>query len=238
MNSISIIIPAYNEEKRIEKTLSRVLEYSKKNLSVYEIIIVDDGSKDKTREVVGRFEEYGVRVLSNERNFGKGYSVKKGIQNARMEYILFIDADLSTPIEEERLLRSELDQGADGAIGSRRIASSHLLQKQPFHRRCMGFIFVRLTSLLLGLPYSDYLCGFKMFKSTSAKKLAEKQLLNRYSFDAELLYLAKKLKLQVREVGVLWEDKAGSTVRPLQDSFISFGELIKVRINNLQGKYK
>jgi dolichyl-phosphate beta-glucosyltransferase len=232
---ISVVIPAYNEEKRIKTTLEKILRYLDKNKFDYELIVVDDCSADNTINAVKSFKNSKIRILKNNENMGKGYSVKRGVLASSKENILFSDADLSTPIEElDKFL--EYTNNNDIIIASRNLKESNIALKQPFFRSSLGKIFPFFVNLFVLKGIKDTQCGFKLFKS-SAKKIFEKQKLNRFAFDVEILYLAEKSGLRIKELPVRWINSEGSKVNPLKDPISMFYDLIKIKINEIKGKY-
>jgi dolichyl-phosphate beta-glucosyltransferase len=235
--NLSIVIPAYNEEKRIGKTLERIREYLKKRKFDYEIIVVDDGSKDKTSEVVYSSKDKRIRLFRNEVNKGKGYSVKRGMLEARNELILFSDSDLSTPIEELDNFLKYLPN-YDVIIASRNMKGSKIKVKQPFFRQMLGRIFPLIVRLLTVRRIKDTQCGFKLFKKEAAKRIFSKMTIDRFGFDVEALYLAKKYKFKIKELPVVWVNDTASTVNPVKDSARMLVDLIRIRINDLSGRYK
>lgn len=231
---LSVVISAYNEEKRIGKTLSEISSYLKKKKIEYEIVVVDDASKDKTSESV---QGKNVRIIRNKANLGKGASVRKGIQESKYDLILFSDADLSTPIQELDKMVNAIEKGADIAVASRKLPGSKILVKQPFYRKVMGDIFPFLVRLLLLPKVTDSQCGFKLFKSKAAKKIIPKQRIKRFCFDVELLFIAKKLGFKVKEVPVKWMNKKGSRMNPIIDPLLMFLDLLKIKYNDILGRY-
>ncbi len=230
--NLSVIIPAYNEEKRIRKTILSISSYlSQKFGDEYEIIVINDQSRDKTREIVGGLikENKRIKIYTNEKNYGKGYSVKKGMLIAEGEYLLLSDADLSTPIEELDKLISWLDKGCDVAIGSRSLRESQVIVHQPFYREMMGKIFNRLVKILCLPDFIDTQCGFKLFKKEAAKKMFSLSKINRFAFDVEILYLAKKNNYRIKEVPIRWINSPSSRVNPVLDSLEMLFDLIRIR---------
>ncbi len=238
--SYSIIIPAYNESERIGGTLDKILAYSTRHGWDVEIIVVNDGSHDNTAEIVrgSTVQHPGLQLLENPGNRGKGYSVRNGMLHAGGEILLFTDADLSSPIEEASKLFAAIEAGADVAIGSRWLRSELQTQKQPLYRQLFGRIFNLLLRVILGLKFKDTQCGFKAFTRRSAQTIFPQQQIERWGFDPELLYLAKKFGFTVAEVPVAWAHREGTRINPLRDGIRMFGEVLKIRWNALTGKYK
>jgi glycosyltransferase involved in cell wall biosynthesis len=234
--SISIIIPAYNEEKRLPSTLARVRDYlAQTDWEFSEIVVVDDGSRDAT---VAAAEKAGVRVLRNPGNRGKGYSVRHGMLEAKGEWALFSDADLSSPIEElERLWGAAGRERAQIAIGSRAVDRSMVGVHQPWFRETMGRIFNLTMRLLTGLPFRDTQCGFKLFETSSAREIFRRQLLDGFGFDVEVLYIAGRLGYRTLEVPVRWNDVAGTKVSAWR-GIKAFWDPVKVRWNGIRGRYR
>lgn len=238
---ISIIIPSYNEAKDLPETLEKIIKYLEAcGRESFEIIVVDDGSNDDTVRIVSETasRDGRIRLLVNEINRGKGYSVRRGMLEARGRYILFTDADLSTPIGELDKLLECLKQGYDVVIGSRSLPGSEVRVHQPFYRELSGKIFNLLMRLLTGLPFSDTQCGFKCFRRKCAKEIFARQTIERFSFDVEDLYIAKKLGYRIKEAPVIWINSESTTVSFLKDSIRMFTDLLRIRINDLMGKYK
>lgn len=235
----SIIIPAYNEGARVSATLDRVLAYVESRGWDAEIIAVNDGSRDNTAEIIRRhsLENPRLWLLENPGNRGKGYSVRNGMLHARGEILLFSDADLSSPIEESEKLFAALQQGADIAIGSRWLQSHLQTQRQPFYRQAFGRIFNLMLRLTLGLRFKDTQCGFKAFTRKAADAIFPRQQIERWGFDPELLFLAKKFDFKVAEVPVAWAHSEGTRISPLRDGTRMFLEMLKIRWNALSGKY-
>ena len=235
----SIVIPAYNERDRIVATLERIVAYSSKHRWEAEVLVVDDGSRDETAEIVRQFSmrNPAVRLLRNPGNRGKGYSVRHGMLRATGDILLFTDADLASPIEEAEKLFSAIAAGADIAIGSRWMKSELQTHRQPLHRQVMGRIFNLLMRLTLRLNFKDTQCGFKAFKRSTSQAIFQFQRIERWGFDPELLYLARKFKLKVVEIPVGWAHQEGARINPVRDGLRMFGELLMVRWNAVRGKY-
>lgn len=231
---VTIVIPSYNEEKRIGKTIRRIIRYM--GDSRYEIIVVDDGSDDRTREIVEKEGQDHVKLIRNKTNKGKGYSVKKGIREARYPLVLFSDSDLATPIEELEKLKDYIREH-DIAIASRYLPGSDIRLKQPLHRRLMARCFRFIVNVIAVRGFKDTQCGFKLFRTDVAKEIISHQRLSRYSFDVEILFIAKKKGYRITEVPVVWIDQAGSKVNPVKDSLAVFFDLFRIRINDIKGRY-
>ena len=233
---LSIVIPAYNEARRIRDTLERVLRFRQQKPYVVELIVVDDGSTDQTIETVSEFP--GVRLVRNDRNHGKGYTVRHGVLEATGKYVLFTDADLSTPIEETDKLLSALQRdGADAAVGSRALQRELIGVHQPWLREMGGRFFNLLVRAFTGLKLYDTQCGFKLFNRDSTRWAFEKLRIEGFGFDPELLFLIERDGGRIVEVPVRWNDNPATKVRFLRDSAEMFLDLIAIRWRSLTGTY-
>jgi glycosyltransferase involved in cell wall biosynthesis len=234
--SISIIIPAYNEEKRLPGTLLKIRQYlDASKWEFAEIVVVDDGSRDDTARVA---RDAGVRVLENPGNRGKGYSVKHGMLEAKGEWCLFTDADLSSPIGELEKLWSAADRNrARIAIGSRAADRSLVGVHQPALREFVGRVFNLAMRIVTWLPFQDTQCGFKLFESETAREVFSRQQLDGFGFDVEVLFIARQLGYQAVEVPVRWDNVEGTKVSLLL-GLTAFLDPIRVRWNGIQGKYR
>ncbi len=235
---LSIVIPAFNEEENIFSTLVEISEYlSSKNFR-YEIIIVDDGSRDRTvdeaNKCAARFSDF--RIIQSSPNMGKGYVLRKGMLKASGKYVMFMDADNSTSIKELDKFLPFFGEGFDIYIASRRIAGANV--EVPFSRRFMGSVYIFFSRVILGVSVSDLNCGFKVFRASAAKEVFSKQIMNDWSFDSEIFFLAKKKDFRIKEIPVSWVHKATSKVKPLRDAVSSFVSLVKIRKNDRDGKYR
>jgi glycosyltransferase involved in cell wall biosynthesis len=233
--SISIIIPAHNEEKRLPATLVEVRAYlDASGWDFSEVVVVDDGSRDATTRVA---RDAGVRVLQNPGNRGKGYSVKHGMLEAKGEWAIYTDADLSAPIGELEKLWTAADRaGAQIAIGSRALDRSLVGVHQPALREFVGRVFNLLMRIVTGLPFRDTQCGFKLFETAAAQRVFSRQRLDGFGFDVEVLFIAKRLGVNAIEVPVRWDNVEGTKVS-LMLGAKAYLELLKVRWNGLRGKY-
>jgi dolichyl-phosphate beta-glucosyltransferase len=229
--SLSIVIPAYNEERRLPETIRRVSDYVAREGFDAEILVVDDGSRDRTQEVatalVGSCPR--LRVLGYRQNQGKGFAVRTGFLAATREAVLISDADLSTPIEEINRLWTWFEWGEDVIIGSRRLAGSQLEIPQPAYRRGMGFAFSLIVSTLAVRGFQDTQCGFKLFRRKSAQEVFERLRTRGFAFDVELLLRARRHGLRVREVPVRWLNSPDSRVRPVRDSARMLREILRMK---------
>jgi len=241
---LSIVIPAYNEEQRIASSLERILRYLKPRGRPFELVVVDDGSEDQTADIARKFgtsadTEWSLRLIPNDGNRGKGYSVRRGMLEAQGAYALLTDADLSSPIEEISKLEKEVvDGNCDIAFGSRDLKESEIQVRQSWVRETSGKIFNRLVRLSTGLPYADTQCGFKLFKMSSCRDLFQKQLIEGLSFDVEILYMARNRGLTLKEVPVVWRHYEGSRVRMVPDAFQMAWDLLRIRWNDFRGEYR
>ncbi|MBV9574780.1 MAG: glycosyltransferase family 2 protein [Acidobacteriales bacterium] len=237
--SYSIVVPAFNEAARIGRTLEDVLAWAAQERLEAEVIVVNDGSRDQTAEIVRGYmlRHSNLRLLENPGNRGKGYSVRHGMMHATGEIRLFSDADLSAPIEEASKLFSAIAGGADIAMGSRWLRSETQTQKQPLQRQFLGRVFNRLLRVILGLKFKDTQCGFKAFTRPAAEYIFPRQRIERWAFDPELLYLAKRAGLKVIELPVAWAHRTGTHIHPLRDGFLMLIDVLQIRWNALLGKY-
>ncbi len=231
---LSIIIPTYNEEERLPSTLKRLVMFFRGLAISFEVIVVDDGSTDCSCEIALKAADHWpeVALLSCPRNRGKGFAAGQGVLGARGALILFTDADLSTPIEEFSKLEKSLALGYDIVIGSRRIRGADIRIRQPFLRRMAGRIFGWMSEVILLSGIKDTQCGFKLFRSPIAKKAFSLRCVQGFSFDAEILYIAKKrLGARIKEVPVQWNDSAKySKVCLRKEAFRMFMDLIRIRM--------
>ena len=240
MAKYSIVIPAYNEASRIGSTLDRILNYVISQRWDAEVIVVNDGSRDRTADLVREYaRRYPfLRLLENPGNRGKGYSVRNGMLNAAGDLLLFSDADLSSPIEEAPKLFHAIEEGADVAIGSRWLKPDTQTKRQSPLRQFYGRAFNVALRVLLGLREKDTQCGFKAFTRVAAQRILPQQQIERWGFDPEILYLARRHGFRVTEVPVAWAHVEGTRISPLRDGLRMFAEVLNIRWNALSGKYK
>ncbi|RPI94424.1 MAG: glycosyltransferase family 2 protein [Chloroflexi bacterium] len=238
---LSIIVPAYNEEALIASTLDGLQAYLSSRPEQYEIIVVDDGSQDKTVELIEQWQgcnEVDLRLLVNPQNMGKGFSIRRGVLESRGQFIIFIDADLPYRLEAIDKFLQALRNGCDLAVGSRVLPGSQV-KGVPILRFISGQIFSLMVQTVLfpGLP--DTQCGFKSFRAAAAKEIFRRLTIDGFGFDVEMLFVARKRRLAVQPVAVQMIDhRHRSRVRLVVDSFKMFGNLFMVRWNDLRGKYR
>jgi len=240
--SLSIIVPAYNEATRLGNSLRAIVTYLNENFPEAELIVVDDGSSDKTAQIArARLDEGGnlrTSLISYKSNLGKGRAVRLGLQAARGEIALFSDADLSTPITESPKLIEPIETGVcDLAFGSRALDRELIGVRQSWRREQGGRVFNLAVRLATGLPFWDTQCGFKAFRMSVCRPLIEAATIDRFGFDVELLYLAYKAGLKLKEIPVRWDHNEGSKINLASDSFKMLGEVGLIRQQARRGVY-
>ena len=240
--SLSIIVPAYNEATRLGNSLKAIVTYLNENFPDAELIVVDDGSSDKTAQIAReRLDEGGnlrTSLISYKSNLGKGRAVRLGLQAARGEIALFSDADLSTPISESPKLIEPIETGAcDVAFGSRALDRKLIGVRQSWRREQGGRVFNLAVRLATGLPFWDTQCGFKAFRMSVCRPLIEAATIDRFGFDVELLYLAYKAGLKLKEIPVRWDHNEGSKINLASDSLKMLGEVGLIRQQARRGVY-
>ena len=223
---LSIVIPCYNEAKDIASNVEKVKKYLTDNKINHELILVNDGSKDNTKEVIEAIP--GVKALSYDKNRGKGGAVKYGIESATGDYVLFMDADLSTDISAISKV-VELGPSYELIIGSRHAKDSVILKKQPWTRVFIGWCCRVLVKMLFHTKLKDTQCGFKAMRTDVAKKIVSKQLVTNFAFDVEYIYIARLNNLSMYELGITWSDDRGSTVNPIKSSLKFFRDIFFIR---------
>jgi glycosyltransferase involved in cell wall biosynthesis len=236
---LSIVIPAYNESARIGRTLERVTRCVEEQDWDAEILVVDDGSQDATAQIVESWMERckRLKLIKNNGNRGKGYSVRNGLLQAAGEVVMFTDADLSAPMEEANLLMAAIAEGADVAIGSRWMDKTRQTMHQPMYRRFFGRCFNFVTRMVMGLPFKDTQCGFKAFRRPAAQIIFRLQRIERWGFDPEILFIARKLGYEIREVPVTWGHDERSRMSYLKDGMKMLEEMAAIRVNSIAGRY-
>jgi dolichyl-phosphate beta-glucosyltransferase len=233
---LSLIIPAYNEEKLIGKNLSKISAILDKSPYTWEIVVIDDGSSDATSRIVESLKRAEIKLVKLDKNQGKGAALKAGFLAAKGDYRIFSDADLSVDIETISPFMQKL-KTFDVVIASRRVEGSIIEKHQPWLRENMGRVFTLLTQILTGSKVVDFTCGFKGFTGASAKKIFAKSLISRWAYDAELVFLAEKYGYKVCEYPVTWVNRKDTRVRLSKVVCESLRDLIRIRIFNMQGLY-
>jgi glycosyltransferase involved in cell wall biosynthesis len=242
MSALTVVLPAYNEAARLGNTLTAVLNYLRENWPDAELIVVDDGSADDTaslaREVLNNSRDVRTSVISYKSNLGKGRAVRLGLLAARNEVALFSDADLSTPITEAPKLVDPILRGDfDVTFGSRALDRELIGVHQPWRREQAGRVFNLVVRLATGLPFWDTQCGFKAFRMSACRPLVEAAMVDRFGFDVELLYLAFRAGLRLKEVPVRWDHNEGSKVTLASDSLRMLSEVGLIRQQARRGVY-
>jgi dolichyl-phosphate beta-glucosyltransferase len=233
---LSVIVPCYNEERRILKSITRIKKYLDSKFGNYEIIIVDDKSTDNTVSLL-KESEFGdiIKIIQLDKNYGKGYAIKKGVEESQGELIIFTDADLSTPIEEIEKLIS-FSSNYPIVIGSRKLRDSMISIKQPFYRTIISRLGYKISGLIIK-DIKDTQCGFKLFHNQYAKFLFDKQIIKRFGFDLEILSVAQMYHIPIKEVAVEWSHAENSSFRLVKDSVFSFWEFLIIQYNLITKKY-
>lgn len=232
---LSVIIPLYNEENRVGN-IYEVIKYLSENKFTWELILIDDGSTDNTKEIINKFKNNKVKIISYKKNRGKGYAIKQGMLTASGENRLFLDVDLSTPIKEFDKFLPFIGKN-DVLIGTRKGKGSKVLVHQPWLREHLGKGFTLLSQIILNVPVSDFTCGFKCFSSSCAQKIFKHSLVYRWGFDSEILFLCRRFNFSIKEIPIIWRDDARTRVKFPEDIIRSLAELIIVRINAAQNLY-
>jgi len=237
---LSIVIPAYNEAQRLGCTLEKISAYLLTQSYATELIVVDDGSTDSTPDLLRNFaaSHAQMRVLRNQHNRGKGFTVRRGVLEARGDLVLFTDADLSAPIEEaDKLLAALETNRADAAVGSRALDRGLIGVRQPWYREQAGRVFNLIVRAITGLRIHDTQCGLKLFRSSAARRAFELQRVTSFGFDPEVLFLIERLGGKVVELPVRWNDNPATKVHFLRDSIRMFLDLLALRWRWARGHY-
>jgi glycosyltransferase involved in cell wall biosynthesis len=238
-SQLSIVIPCYNEAKRLPRAQKAIMEFFPRGQSeLSEIVLVNDGSSDQTAELMLAWQKIDprVRILGHTPNRGKGYAIRVGMLAASADWVLFMDADMATPISMWEGFRPLLDQ-APVLIGTRKGPGSFILKHQPWLRENMGKVFTALSNIILGLDLTDFTCGFKAFRKDACRAIFLRQTLFDWSYDSEILFLAGHLQFAIREVSVEWLNDDDTKVRLLSATVAAFLGLLKIRFKALQGTY-
>ena len=236
---LSIILPAYNEGSKIKKNIESVKQKLDSLDVEYEIIVVNDGSRDNTYLEAQKCEARNIKILTYPQNRGKGYAINYGMMYSRGQYRLFMDADLSTSLDEiKKFLDTIKHDGYDIVIGTRKSTEALQTVKQPFYRRALGKVFTYLAGCFVGYGLSDFTCGFKMFTKKASEIIFKRQRIFNWAFDAEVIFIAMRHNLRICELPVTWRNDPQTKVRLLRDISTSFYGLFKIRINHLKGHYR
>lgn len=236
---LSVVIPCFNEEERFLKGFNHYYSYLSKQKYSWELILVNDGSRDQTLNIMQKGErgKPNIKIVTYQKNHGKGYAIVQGVKAARGQYILFTDLDHSVPINTIESFFKYFEKNYQVVIGSRRVRGAKILVHQHFLRELLGRGFTLLVRFLIDWRITDSTCGFKAFEKNIAQKIFSKVTIYDWAFDAEILFLCKKLKIKFAQAPVTWSDVRGSQVRLKKDILRSLVGLIKIRFNDLQGKY-
>jgi dolichyl-phosphate beta-glucosyltransferase len=232
---LSVIVPAYDEEARLPRTLARLREYYDTQQYAYDVTVVSDGSRDRTVAIVREFDDPRFHVIDSQPNRGKGYVVRLGMLQATGEVALFCDADLATPQEETEKLLAAIHAGADIAIGSRPLRDSRLEVRQPLYRELLGRTFNKAVQLMAVRGIDDTQCGFKAFRRAAAQDVFSRAKLDGFGFDFETLMIARDLGYRIDEIPIRWAHQEGSKVNMLRDGTRMLGDLVRLR---MMGKRK
>jgi dolichyl-phosphate beta-glucosyltransferase len=235
---LSLVIPAYNEGKILAKSLAKITSFLERKKYNWEIVVVDDGSQDNTSNIAKGFKKKGVRLVKLKKNQGKGAALRQGFLNAKGKYVVYTDADLSVSISQLDRVIKKLEAGYRVVVGSRRISQSEIVVHQPIIRENMGKVFTLLTKLVTGVDLADFTCGFKGFEASAGRDIFARSVVNRWAYDAEIMFLAHKLKYKIGQVPVVWIDRRESRVRLTSATITSFIDLLMVRVNNILGRYE
>lgn len=241
-SSLSIIVPAYNEEARLGESLRKILVYMRRHAPTAELVVVDDGSTDRTLEIAEKIcdehSDVQTKVLGCEKNHGKGYAVRKGLVKSSGDIALFTDADLSAPIDElPKLVEPIRERRYHVTFGSRALDRSLIGTHQPWQREQGGRLINLLIRRMTGLPFADTQCGFKAFRMSKFRSLLASMTVDRFGFDVEFLYVAKLRGLRLKEIPVRWNNVEGSKVSAVRDTRRMLGELRQIRRNAKLGVY-
>ena len=227
---LSIIIPAYNEEKVIKKNVELINRYFINKFS-FEIIVINDGSNDDTNSILHQLKIKNLSIYNNLKNRGKGASIRRGVKKSKGKIVLIADADLSAPINQFEKLYDELKKGYEIVIGSRSTKDAEVIITQPLKRIITGKVYNLLVIFFLGLNFKDTQCGFKLFDGEKIRNIIKICKLNNFSIDVEVLFLAKSFNLKVFEKGIVWKNNTFSKVSLIKDPLIMFVDLFRIRFS-------
>lgn len=235
---LTILVPCYNEDGIIKQNLMEIQEFLSEKKYKWQIVVVDDGSRDNSVGEIRKIQSPNLKLVSYKVNRGKGGALKEGIANSSGEFIIFMDADLSVPVETIDGFLEVLEKGTCSvAIGTRKIKSAKVLVHQPWLRENLGKGFTFLTRMITGVRVSDFTCGFKGFSFEAADKIFSHSLLSRWAYDAEILYLAKKYGFRITEIPVTWTNRKDTRVKLFNAVVTSLADLVKMKIYDWSGRY-
>ena len=244
MKTISVVIPVYNEKDRLHKTFAALKKgIPSHGLILKEIIFVNDGSTDGTSHIIRRWiqaqkqNNYSIRLISYRQNKGKGYAIRQGLQASQSDYTLIMDADMSTPLQELKKMVPAIKKSSGIVIGTRKNGKSTVIKHQPRYREILGRGFTYMSNIILNTWVTDFTCGFKIFSRQAAQEISSRASINRWGYDAELIFLATRLSFPIVEIPVAWSHDEGSKVRLSQALPQTLIELITIRYYQITGKY-
>jgi dolichyl-phosphate beta-glucosyltransferase len=240
MKTITFVIPVYNEEKRIKKTITALKKgFRFSDLKLEQVIFVNDGSIDNTVKIIQSVKKEieaklkaEIIIITYKRNRGKGYAIRKGMLLSKSDYTLMFDVDMSTPLNQLKTFIPLIKKDIDVIIGTRKNGQATVVKHQPLYREILGKGFTLLTNFILNTKFTDFTCGFKAFSRYAKNRIFEKAVIQRWAYDAEILYLAKKMNLQIVEVPVLWKNDPATKVKLSKDLIQTLFDLIKIRLYN------
>ena len=240
MTTLSLVIPVFNEAKRLHKTFSTLNKWRvPKGLKLEKVIFINDGSTDQSLKILQDTPlKFPKKIISYKKNMGKGFAIKKGMLASKADYTLMLDADMATTPNQIKRFLPLISEGTDVIVGTRKNGHSTVTVHQPFIRENMGKIFTKLSQIILGVKVTDFTCGFKAFSKVAKNDIFKRSLINRWGYDAEILFLSQKLGYSIKEKSVPWADQKGTKVNLIKDSLSSFSELITIRLFHLQNKYQ
>lgn len=236
---LTILVPCYNEAGIIKDNLEEILRFLSKKKYTWELVVVDDGSVDSSIQRIKEIKDERLKIITYKVNKGKGAALKEGMANSAGKYVIFMDADLSVPVETIDGFLADLEKGKyEVAVGTRKIKSAKVLVHQPWLRENLGKGFTFITRIFTGVNLSDFTCGFKGFTGDAAHKIFTHSLLARWAYDAEIIYLAKKYGYKVTEIPVTWTNRKDTRVKLWNAVVTSFADLVKMKLYDWSGKYE
>ncbi len=238
MTYLTVIIPAYNESKLIRRSIGKVVDYLNKEKYSWKIIVVDDGSTDSTSSIVNGINNKNINIIIRDKNTGKGAALRSGVAEVKSKYFIFMDADLSVPVSYINRMLKKLETGSPVVVGSRRIEESVIAKHQSLIRESMGVVFTWLTRIVTGVGLSDFTCGFNGFESKAGKEIFSSSVVDRWSYDAEIIFIAHKRGYEIEEIPVKWANREESRVEGGRAVVTAFIDLLTIRINDTRRIYE